>query len=232
MVTVPGFLPSTRGLPFSNVWPHVPPWKIEVLGRSIPLADAANGLCAGMTYAVRDLFERDLPPPAVAEAPGSGPLFEYIAQRMLDSMGLLEVPALPIVYLHWMSPRVPDNESLWTRLRLLPPSRMREMLERQWPQVQRDIDDGRLSPLALIAVRSLDPFQLGRNHAVLAYGYERAADEVAIAIYDPNHPGRDDLRLRLYLGDDPARKRISYSEMPVICFVRQPYRFSDPAPIV
>lgn len=231
MVSVPGFLPSTHGLPFPNAWPHVPPWTIEVVGRKIPLADAANGLCAGMTFTVRDLFERGAQPPAVEEAPGSGTLFEYVARRMLDSMGLTEVPALPVVYLHWMSPRVPDTESVWTRLRLLPPSREREMLVNQWPLVQADLDGGTLSPLALISVRSLDPFQMGRNHAVLGYGYERSGDLVSIAIYDPNHPGRDDLRIELYVGADGARPRISYSEMPVVCFVRQPYRASDPAAI-
>ena len=74
MVSVPGFLPSTRGLPFPNRWPHVPPWTIDVLGRRIPLADAANGLCAGMAFAVRDLFEKDLAAPAGDQAPGSGPV--------------------------------------------------------------------------------------------------------------------------------------------------------------
>lgn len=231
MVTVPNFLPSTRGLPFRNTWPHVPSLTIDVLGLKIPLADAANGLCAGMTFTVRDLFERDIRPPAVPDAPGTGPLFEYVARRMLDSMGLAEIPALPLVYLHWMNPTVPDVESLLTLLHIRPPSREREMIRVQWPQVKGDIDQGRLSPLALIAVRSLDPFQLGKNHAVLAYGYEQAGDDVAIAIYDPNLPGRDDLRLQLYLGGDKRRPRIAYSEMPVVCFVRQPYRFSDPSAI-
>jgi hypothetical protein len=231
MVTVPGFLPSTHGLPFPNAWPHVPPWTIDVLGQKIPFADAANGLCAGMTFTVRDLFEKGAPPPSGGDAPGSGPLFDYVAKRMLDSFALADVPAPAIVYLHWMSPRVPDSESLWTRLRLLPPSREREMIETQLPKVQADLDGGTLSTLALIAVKSLDPFQLGQNHAVLAYGYEHSADEVDIAIYDPNHPGRDDLRLKLYLGDDATRPRIAYSEMPVVCFVRQSYHFSDPTPI-
>ncbi len=185
-----------------------------------------------MTYTVRDLFEKGAPPPATGEAPGSGALFDYVAQRMLDSMGLTEVPALPLVYLHWMSPRVPDVESLLARLLFRPPSRTREMLERQWPKVRADLDGGQLSPIALIAVRSFDPFHLGKNHAVLGYGYERTDDSVSIAIYDPNLPGRDDLRLDLYLGDDASRTRIAYSEMPVVCFIRQPYRFRDPAPIL
>ena len=88
-VRVPGFLPSTRGLHFPNAFPHVPNVEIDLPGgMTIPIGDAANGLCGGMAYTVRDLFEAGLAPPAVTRAPGDGPLFRYVADRLLDSLSL------------------------------------------------------------------------------------------------------------------------------------------------
>ena len=69
-VRVPGFLPSTRGLHFPNAFPHVPNLEIDLPGgTTIPVGDAANGLCGGMAYMVRDLFEAGLPPSADAGGP-------------------------------------------------------------------------------------------------------------------------------------------------------------------
>jgi hypothetical protein len=63
-VRVPGFLPSTRGLHFPNAFPHVPNLEIDLPGgTTVPVGDAANGLCGGMAYTVRDLFEAGLAGP-------------------------------------------------------------------------------------------------------------------------------------------------------------------------
>jgi hypothetical protein len=68
-VRVPGFRPSTRGLHFPNAFPHVPNLEIDLPGgTTVPIGDAANGLCGGMAWTVRDLFEADLAPPAMTPA--------------------------------------------------------------------------------------------------------------------------------------------------------------------
>jgi hypothetical protein len=77
-----------------------------------------------------------------------------------------------------------------------------------------------------------DPSSLGRDHQVLAYGYRLTGDEVSIAVYDPNHPGDDTVRLSLALSDPAAPNEVDYSpdDGPVHCFIRIPYTAADPAP--
>ena len=53
----------------------------------------------------------------------------------------------------------------------------------EWPQIQADIDAGKLSPLGLIQTDNLD---IGSNHQVLAYGYKKSGQDVTLYIYDPN----------------------------------------------
>ena len=61
---VPGFLPSTSGFRFANSFPHVPVRRIGIPGVvSLPIGDASNGLCGGMTFAARDYFESGRPLP-------------------------------------------------------------------------------------------------------------------------------------------------------------------------
>ena len=72
-------------------------------------------------------------------------------------------------------------------------------VRREWPLVQAGLDAGRPAALGLIRVRSRNPLRMGENHQVLAYGYEldEASGSLQIAIYDPNHGGRDDVALEL-----------------------------------
>ena len=59
-------------------------------------------------------------------------------------------------------------------------------------------------------VKSLDPFDLGENHQVLAYGYDLIGDRLTLRIYDPNKPNRDDVTTALSVGD-PLRP------IPITC---------------
>jgi hypothetical protein len=52
-----------------------------------------------------------------------------------------------------------------------------------WPQIQADIDAGNLSPVGLIQTDNLD---IGSNHQVLAYAYDKSGQDVTLFIYDPN----------------------------------------------
>jgi hypothetical protein len=120
-VRVPGFLPSTRGLHFPNAFPHVPNLEIDLPGgTTLPIGDAANGLCGGMAYMVRDLFEAGLAPPALTRAPGDGPVFRYVADRLLDSLSL---PFGPATYLKLMHPALPDGDHVTMSLDIGRPRR-------------------------------------------------------------------------------------------------------------
>src|SRR3954471_21793998 len=88
------FLPSARGLRFSNHFPQgiaVATVPLPGLGRSIPVGDASNGVCGGMVYTVMDLFLADprLPVPADTAPPAAdAPLTAYVMDRLVDSFAL------------------------------------------------------------------------------------------------------------------------------------------------
>jgi hypothetical protein len=208
MGVVPGFLPSTHGFRFANSFPHVPLRSIGVPGViEVPIGDASNGLCGGMAFAARDYFEAGRQPPPDTTPPGSGALYDYLVQRLLDSFGL---PLGPKRYLELMNPALPDGETWLSRLGWLPHGRAWRMAREEWPKVRADLDGGRLSPLGLVKVKSLDPFDLGENHQVLAYGYDLIGDRLTLRIYDPNKPNRDDVTTALSVGD-PLRP------IPITC---------------
>src|SRR5438105_12370064 len=93
---VPGFRPSSNGLGFSNAFPKGPLFRL--LG--IPIGNASNGICGGMAFAARDLFEAGLRPPADTSPPAPGtPLFRYLVRRLFASFDL---PLGPLRYLLWM----------------------------------------------------------------------------------------------------------------------------------
>ncbi len=85
---VPGFLPSVNGLHFINAWPHEPDLTIALPGvGTLPIGDASSGVCGGMVYAVRDVFQTPgmAPVAATDNPPPDAPLFCYIVARLLES---------------------------------------------------------------------------------------------------------------------------------------------------
>jgi hypothetical protein len=223
-----GFLPSTHGFRFANSFPHVPVRRIGIPGvLSVPIGDASDGLCGGMVFAARDHFEADRPPPELASPPREGELFDYLVDRLFDSFDL---PFGPVRYLQLMSPLLPDGETLWSRLRLAPHGRAWRTIRQEWPKVRAEIDEGHPSPLGLVRVRSSDPFQLKRNHQVLAYGYDLDGPRLALRLYDPNRPGDDDVTLSLSLAnpDRPTPLVLDPPGTPVLAFFRVPYRPAPP----
>jgi hypothetical protein len=181
------FLPSTHGLEYVNSWPHVPDRKVA-LGPGHPeidLLDAANGLCGGMVFAVRDLFEAGLPrPPARQNPPPDSPAFGYIVERLFDSFGgLLGIGR----YLLWMN--LPRDDSLIVHgLSWL-------TINGSMPVIRSAIDEGHPCPLGLVCIQSLNPVDLGQNHQVLVWGYEDGPTTTTLHLYDPNHPNRDDVTI-------------------------------------
>ncbi|MED4228240.1 hypothetical protein [Neobacillus cucumis] len=217
MVTLTGFLPSSSGFKFGNHFPHVP-MKIKVLGRQITIGNASYGLCGGMIFAAMDYFEARMPIPSNPIAPSSGPLFEYIVKRQIESFHL---PFGLMRYMVFMNPVLSDQA---TKLR---------MIKKEWPRIKNDLDNGKLSPLGLVRVKSLNPFEIRRNHQVLAYGYDLNESELSIYIYDPNFPNDDQVTLSLNIGNPESSTKFFHSKSSetIYSFFRTHYKFISPLAI-
>ena len=220
-VRVQGFLPSTSGFRFANSFPHVPVLEVGAGGIRLGIGDAANGLCGGMIFAARDLFEAGFTPPSDTEPPSRGSaLFAYVVRRLFHSFDL---PVGPARYMAWMVLPADDGRLGIRGLAF-------RSVRREWPRIKRDLDRGVLSPVGLVRVRSANPLELGRNHQVLAYGYDlnERSGTVAIRVYDPNHPSADGLALRFALMPGPDWK-VAYitGELPVRGFFRTRFRPAD-----
>ncbi len=123
-------------------------------------------------------------PPTETEPPSEGALFDYLVDRLFDSFGL---PLGPARYLELMSPVLPDGESVWSRLG----SRRTSSVAHDPAGMAGDPRrDRRRAPAAmgLIRVISSNPFELKRNHQVLAYGYDLVGTALTLHLYDPNRP--------------------------------------------
>jgi MIR domain len=195
MVAVADFLPSTCGFKFKNAWPNVPVTTIPIPGGlKIPIGHASNGLCGGMVFAARDYFEKGLKVPDVTKAPASGPLYDYVSSRLLDSFDL---PVGPAKYLDYM--RAPNADK---KIPLPPPldftyerGIMWRTINDELGKILADLDAGRLSCLGLVCATGINPMDLGKCHQVLAWRYETSGDNLKLWVYDPNRPGGDNARL-------------------------------------
>jgi hypothetical protein len=224
---VPDFLPSTRGLHFANAFPHERTVRLGAGPVGIRVGDAADGLCGGMAFTTRDLFETGALPPEDHECPSGGSArFQYLVDRQIDSFDLGRVPLrfYDLMALH------PERPTWWSRLlgRRLP---SRVMVEEEWPRIRADIDGGWLSAVGLVRIRSIDLRRLGENHQVLCYGYSVDDRRLVLAIYDPNHPDDDVVEIRLTLDESRTATSIAYSTgEPLVCFFHAPYSPRDPRP--
>jgi hypothetical protein len=222
---VPGFLPSRHGLHFANRFPPGPTVRLGRLDpRVLGLADAAAGLCGGMSFTVRDLWEAGREPPPDREPPASGSRrFIALVRRQVESLAWLRLPLRfwTLAALH------PAQRTWWSRaLRRLPlPELVRDV---EWPKIRAELDAGRLAQLGLVRATGLNPARLTLNHQVLAWGYDETRDHWIVHLYDPNWPDRDDVELRMEQPrGTPPRFRQSTGE-PLHGFFLAPYRTRDP----
>lgn len=186
---VPGFLPSTHGLHFANRWEPGPTVRLGVLDpRLIGVGDARAGLCGGMARFVRERFAHGAPIPAVRTAPPNGsPLFRAIVRHQVRSLDWLRVPL-----------------RFWRAAAMAPDALARRTLDVEWPTIRRAIDAGRLPIVGLVRHHGWSPFDLDRDHQVLAFGYTvegapggPGGPAITIRVYDPNWPDRDDVTISL-----------------------------------
>ncbi len=223
---VPGFLPSIHGLRFANAFPPGPtltlgPFDPRVLG----FGDASAGLCGGMALTVRDLYEAGLTAPADAAPPANGsPRFQALVRRQVESLDWLRVP-LRYFDLQAFRPDPPAGLAAWLGRQ---PARV-IAVRSEWPRIRAEIDNGHPSVVGLLRWSGSSPWALTRNHQVLAFGYDETPAAVRLRVYDPNHPGADDVELGATIDPDASRpwyQRISLTQStgePLLGFFRQPY---------
>lgn len=237
---VPGFRPSIHGLPFANAFPPGPTFRLGPFdSRMVGFGDASTGLCGGMALTARDLYEAGVAAPRDAGdgPPANGsPRFVALVRRQVQSLDWFLVP---LRHLDLQALRPDPPAGLARRLRREPP-RVSSVL-REWPRIRAEIDAGHPSVVGLIRAAGLSPWALSRNHQVLAYGYEADEGTIALRVYDPNHPGRDDVELRVRIragaaagpgSPAPWRDRIAMAQTtgePLLGFFRQPYPAARPA---
>lgn len=223
--SVPGFRPSVHGFRFANRWPPGPTVRFGPLDpRWIGIGDASAGLCGGMVATARDLFEAGIaPPPDPAPPPNGSPRFRSVVRRQVESLAWGRVP---LRYYDLQAFR-PDPPRGLAALLLREPARVSAYRD-EWPRIRADIDAGILPVVGLVRVTGWSPRLLTTNHQVLAHAYQEDDAGVRIQVYDPNHPGRDDVELRIDVDPDdgrPARERIRLTQStgePLLGFFRQP----------
>ena len=202
---VPGFLPSVHGLPFRNAFPPGPTFRLgPVDSRMIGVGDASAGLCGGMALTARDLFEAGVGAPQDQRLPpaNGSPRYRALVRRQVQSLDWMRVP---LRYLDLQAWRPDPPRGLAMCMRREPPRV--EAVVREWPRIRREIDAGHPSVVGLIRVAGISPWALTQNHQVLAWAWEADEGRISLRVYDPNHPGRDDVELRVVLADvRPARR--------------------------
>ncbi|MBC6988763.1 hypothetical protein [Hymenobacter sp. BT491] len=203
--SVPNFHARGRGFAFKNKWDSGLPvislgflWNalfdslpgpLGELGidrvieeNFVPITHADAGLCGGMVYTVMDYYAQHLFPPESTSSPvlRDDVLFGYIRDRLWDSF---DVGGQGHRFLGYSSPHYPNGDEGVIQTAGFTRGRSWVTYREAFPEIQADIDAGRLSPVGLIQTDNLD---IGTNHQVLAYAYEKSGQDVTLYIYDPN----------------------------------------------
>jgi hypothetical protein len=232
-VRVPGFQPSVNGLHFINSFPHEAELSVDLPGiGSLGIGDASNGLCGGMAFTVRDVFQTPgMKPVATTTLPAAGsPLYRYIVDRLIASF---DIPNLGFLrYYEWMM--TPDADAGWPPLLLRRGIAWKTIVE-EWPaRIRPELDAGRLCSLGLVTVAGSNPAELGQNHQVLAYGYDLdASGNLKVLLYDPNTPvdAADQVSISLNLNDPshatPMKHNVAIAH-PIRGFFRTDYGYRNP----
>lgn len=224
MPNIPNFLPSRNGLQYANSWSSgIPDKIISTPFGKIKLGDASNGLCGGMVFAVADLYHaHHLPPPSPSNPQAGSPAFNYLVDRLLDSFNL---PSGVAQYYEWMN--LPTHDT-WVG----PKGTSSRTINDSMPILRKEIDGGHPCPLGLVCVHSSDPTMLGHNHQVLAWGYDDQGSTTVVRVYDPNHPGDDDVTITFDHTNPSHTTAFRYSRNETILgFFTVPYTSKNPLPL-
>lgn len=172
------FLPSRNGFAFANHFPGTP--LPSFLGGTAS-GNSAFGLCGGMTAASADYFLAGRLPPRTRELPKRGSaLYEYLFLRQAESIG----PGIATAgkFAEWMSKSNAELEVLSLS---------------EVDALQTRLKEHLIAPIGLILAGANGNRDIRENHQVLALGIERRDGAASIAIYDPNFPEDDSVRIEL-----------------------------------
>jgi hypothetical protein len=160
-----------------------------------------------MAFAARDRFDRgeDAPLDAAPPTPGE-PLFKEIVDRQFDSFGTLFM--VPLRF--WLSAVASQD------------GRTRSTVRDAWPAIRAGIDAGQPAMVGLVRRAGWNPLALGLGHQVVAYRYEESAAAATFWIYDPNHPGDDDVRVTLVHAADGSYAMTQSTGEPLIGLLALP----------
>jgi hypothetical protein len=179
---------NTQGFDFENSFTNNK-FTLSVGGYSLAF-DKTYGLCGGMVYSALDTFlagngtttpEGSPTGPALGPGlvgpPDSGPVFNYLYARELDSLkGDNFAPIREMLHMMVLDPYESERE--------------RET-SHYFGAITASINAGQ--PVPLLLVEALSPSQVFDNHQVLATGYFYRGGpqgQLVVQIYDPNFPGR------------------------------------------
>jgi len=227
-----GFVPSEHGFRFANAFPSVPGITIPTPFGKIKLGNASKGLCGGMVFCALDYYLAKHPIPAANKPPTSDELFGRLVRRLLNSFNL---PMGILNYYVLMQPGYPDgDEGRLSGNVFAPHGRAWQTIRVGWPAIKATLDSGQPCPLGLIRIKSAKLSDMGKNHQVLATGYDVMDDLLTLFIYDPNYPNRNNLTLSMSLASPEQATPIKYSavnDLPVFAFFPVKYKFRSP-PVV
>jgi hypothetical protein len=224
MGKIANFLPSINGLHYPNNWPSEPDLTIGTPFGTIPIGSASNGLCGGMAFVVRDLYEAHLLPPVTTINPDAGsPAYQYIVKRLFDSFN---IPSGVAEYFTWMN--LPTHDTA-----LGPHGTSWLTINSTMPALRTMIDSGHPCPLGLVCIHSTNPVDLGQNHQVLAYGYLDSGVTTTVYVYDSNHPNDDNVTITFNNSDPTHTTAFNYStgDHNVLGFFTTNYSAASPTAI-
>ena len=234
MPFVRGFLPSQNAPLFINdgpgsPWPPGTTLTVSIPGLPTVSLDAAQfGLCGGMAFLTRDIFQAGTPqlrgrintqiPLALAD---------YLVTRLVQNFDG------PSTVTRWLTlTGLPDHDTaIWGAGDF-------HHAVNECPAIMHDIDSGVLSPIGVILTGpSWWPGDVFKNHVELVYGYELAGSQLTLHVYDCNHPGDDNITISLDISSPTPAKVISTNgtsdpDRPsqVRGFFCPPYTFASRAP--
>lgn len=220
-VVVGGFLPSTRAPLFHNgPWPRAASLSASIAGLPAVGLDVTHmGLCGGMSFLARDIFESGTPQLRNRVADRiPAKLTRHLLSRLLNSFSGAGVVT------RWLALTRASDAGLF-----------RHTLD-EVPGILDDIDAGTLCPIGLVLVHSYAPWEVFTNHVVLVWGYERHGDVLTLRTYDCNFQGRDDIVIELDISSPVPAKTITTNgtsgpaAAQVRGLFRLPYAHADPSP--
>jgi hypothetical protein len=172
-----------------------------------------------------------LEPPSDAQRPPvDSPRFEYLHHRLLDTFDGAVPFGTIIKIIDWIQK---PNHDPFLRHGL-----GHLMVKDEWPNVRRDIDRNRPSPIVLVGppqagLGSVSDIKkaLANSHQVVAYGYDLTPSDVVIHVYDPNNPAEDHATLKVSLLHPEQPPATTNLGREVRGFFRSHYTRRNPRPV-